>query len=410
MATPRARRIAGWFLAAVVTACGGCSGCGNDGPPSGSTSTPSPAPPGEVSSLASTGEEGDRLEIIEAFVESSGKRTAETLKAISFLAPADRLVIRAAAGSPAHEERIQWTVKPHNEYTGVAKLISGPKGKELIFTPSSRRNLSGSRRPNPPLEYEVVASLEVGKQKLEARLPEVAVLFQDEIDIIRQEYRDYGTAFQPPRGSIRPPARPSLNTGNYTLIAEEQPGALEKLLTQVNQKATALINNDVQVMPVGRRGLASSTVVVAPGDPINEVGPLGDTDPKGDDVCGGPLVDGACAGPVLAGPNGIAETKANNRGTRIDIERFVTSAYRNPQRNRAAGSKALNSRHTRGMALDIDPRTLRVRGKTARHMMCVIEQAGALVVGSPKKSFTERGATTFLDCDSPVADHVHVNF
>ena len=39
-------------------------------------------------------------------------------------------------------------------------------------------------------------------------------------------------------------------------------------------------------------------------------------------------------------------------------------------------------------------------------MMCVLEAAGDKVAG-PLNSFTER-RSTFLDCDSPVADHVHV--
>jgi hypothetical protein len=118
-------------------------------------------------------------------------------------------------------------------------------------------------------------------------------------------------------------------------------------------------------------------------------------------------VSGSCTGPIHAGRNGIAETRANNRRVRVALEPFVTSAFRNPQRNRAIGSLALNSRHTRGRALDIDPRSMRVVGKDARQLMCVIEAAGARVVNEAN-SFTERGAATFLDCDDPVADHVHI--
>ena len=92
---------------------------------------------------------------------------------------------------------------------------------------------------------------------------------------------------------------------------------------------------------------------------------------------------------------------------RVDVSKLVTSAFRNPQRNRAIGSQSLNSRHTRGRALDLDPRALSVPGKDARQLMCVIEAAGDRVVGEGS-SFTERGAATFLDCNDITADHVHL--
>src|SRR5690606_5066806 len=132
-----------------------------------------------------------------------------------------------------------------------------------------------------------------------------------------------------------------------------------------------ILSDDVQEQRVGTRGLRPNTVVVSPGPAVLEAGPLGDTDPQGDDACGGPVVNGACAGPILAGRNRIAETRANNRKTRIDVSKLVTSAFRNPQRNRAIGSRALNSRHTRGRALDLDPRALSIPGKDARQLMCV---------------------------------------
>ncbi|WP_047860753.1 D-Ala-D-Ala carboxypeptidase family metallohydrolase [Archangium gephyra] len=175
----------------------------------------------------------------------------------------------------------------------------------------------------------------------------------------------------------------------------------------MDERVRALLQNDVQEKPVGTRGLTPRTVVVSPGAPILTVGALGDTDPQGDDVCSGPRVGGRCAGSILAGPNGIADTRANNRETQVKLEDFVSSAFRNPQRNRAAGSATINSRHTRGSALDIDPRRMPIPGKTPQQLMCIVEAAGDTVVGE-RDSFTERGATLFLACDSPSADHVHV--
>lgn len=201
--------------------------------------------------------------------------------------------------------------------------------------------------------------------------------------------------------------REFLNTGNSAFIVEEDEGKLEELLTQVQKEVDRILSDDVQEQRVGTRGLRPDTVVVSPGPAVLEAGPLGDTDPEGDDVCGGPVVNGACAGPILAGPNRIAETRANNRNVRVDVSKLVISASRNPQRNRAIGSQPLHSRHTRGWALDLDPRALSVPGKDARQLMCVLEAAGDRVVGEGN-SFTRRGAAIFLDCNDITAAHVRI--
>jgi hypothetical protein len=253
----------------------------------------------------------------------------------------------------------------------------------------------------------VVASATVDGKTLEARLPPTTFIRQDEQDIVRQEYSDYGALFRPGLTQVSVPRRALLNTGNYAVIVEEDEGKLEELLNQVQGEVNRILTDDVQEKRVGTRGLRPDTVVVSPGPPVLEAGPLGDTNPQGDDVCGGPVVNGACGGPILAGRNRMAETRANNRRVRVDVSKLVTSAFRNPQRNRAIGSQALNSRHTRGRALDLDPRSLSVPGKDARQLMCVLEAAGDRIVGEGN-SFTERGAATFLDCNDVTADHVHI--
>jgi hypothetical protein len=40
--------------------------------------------------------------------------------------------------------------------------------------------------------------------------------------------------------------------------------------------------------------------------------------------------------------------------------------------------------------------------------MCLVETAGRAAVGNSGRAFTERGAAVFLDCESPAADHVHI--
>lgn len=343
------------------------------------------------------------LEIVE--VRAGGESTAPPRT--SFIAPGEELTVRARlVNAPAdEEERIQWTVSPVGPHTGPATPAEA-QGREITFRASSALAPGGSREPAPPLEYEVVATVEVEGQKLEARLPPATFIRQEERDIIRQEYFDLSSTFEPVLAQVVAPSRQRFNTGNYTFIVEESEGGLEDLLRQVNEEVNRILNDDVQARAVGTRGLSPSTVVVSPGPAVLAAGALGDTDPQGDDVCAGPLVQGACAGPILAGRNGVAETRANNRNVRVDLEPFISSAFRNPRRNAAVGS-SIGSRHTRGRALDIDPRALVVRGKDARHLMCVVEAAGDKVVGE-RNSFTERGATTFLDCNDPAADHVHI--
>ena len=376
-----AAALAGWACATATTT-------GGPGPP-----TPPAPPPGGGSPAPEAA-----LEIVD--VDTPSGDAADP----TFVAPADTASIRArVARAPEKEAGIRWRIEPVGSYTGPGAPSGAPEGATLLFRGASRQSSAGSRDPNPPLEYEVVASLADGGETLEAPV----LLRQIERDVLRQEYVDYATTFRPGAEKVGPPARVVLNRGNYSLVAEEVPGGLGALLDDVVAAVRALMSSDVQVAPVGRTALDPQAVVVEPGPPVLRVGRLGNTDPQGDDVCAGPLVGGRCAGPVRAGPNGTAETKANNRGFGVDVTRAVTSAFRNPQRNRAVGSTALNSRHTRGRAFDLDPRVLSVPGRTAAQMMCVLEAAGDKVAG-PLNSFTEKGATTFLDCDSPVADHVHV--
>jgi hypothetical protein len=383
-----------WVLCAGIVA--GCA-CGKDEPGTGGS--------GALAEDEVQTQEGRvLLEITEAFVRGG----SEPAKRTSFLSPGEEITVRARlTGAPrGMEERILWTISPVGPHTGPA-VPATHEGKEFTFRGSSALGRDGNRKPNPPLEYEVLASVTVDGQTLEARLPPTTFIRQDELDTLRQEYADFGTSFQPTLAHVSIPGRARLNTGNYTVIVEESAGGLEKLLKDVETEMNRILNDDVQEKKVGTVGLRPNQVVVSPGPSLPNVGPLGDTEPEGDDVCIGPRVNGSCAGPIHAGRNGIAETRANNRRVRVALEPFVTSAFRNPQRNRAIGSLALNSRHTRGRALDIDPRPMKVVGKDARQLMCIIETAGARIV-SEKNSFTERGAATFLDCNDPVADHVHI--
>ncbi|MEP6536733.1 MAG: D-Ala-D-Ala carboxypeptidase family metallohydrolase [Bryobacteraceae bacterium] len=164
----------------------------------------------------------------------------------------------------------------------------------------------------------------------------------------------------------------------------------------------ALLNNDVQVQPVGMGGLDTTAVVVKPGPDIPLRGALGNTNNQGDDVCT-VLRGNVCIGAILAGPNGIADTTANNRHTVVDFSDQIASGYRNPQRNRRVGSVQLDSYHQRGRALDITP--VNVPGKTTIDMYCLMVQAGKNTEGGVN-SFTEFSAVP-RPCTA-VVNHIHV--
>ncbi|WP_158501681.1 hypothetical protein [Vitiosangium sp. GDMCC 1.1324] len=401
MRKPRAGWLAGIACIGIALAAASCSKC--SGEQAGTGGSGEPAPLGQDGTKQ--GGKDISLEVTGLTIGNAGAAAAP--KTTSFVV-GDPITARGRVRNAAElESHIQWSLQPVKPQTGDA-VPSTHEGLDAVFQAVSRVGTAGSRTPNPPLEYELVALLPLeGGKTLQVRLPPTTFLRQDEEDIVRQEYIDFGTSFRPSRAQISIPGRTTFNTGNYSVIAEKDSGGLASLLDQMQERVNALLNDDVQEKPVGTRGLAPSTVVVSSGASILTVGVLGDTDPQGDDVCGGVQVGGRCAGPILAGRNGIAETRANNRQTQLKLGDLVSSAFRNPQRNRAAGSVVLNSFHTQGRALDIDPRLVSVPGKTSQQLMCIIEAAGDAIVGT-SNSFTEHGAARFLPCDSPEADHVHV--
>jgi hypothetical protein len=395
--SPRGWWVAGLVWAALATGCK----CGAEQEEAGTGGSGEPPPLAE--DTTETGGQEVTLEITEVLTRQADAGTPRS----SFVT-AEEMVVRARVqgGEAGLAERIRWAVKPVGAHSGPPAPAEAT-GAELAFRGSSALPRTGSREPNPPLEYEVVATLEVDGRTLEAKLPPATFIRQEEADILRQEYLDYGTSFKPALTHVRVPGRTTLNRGNYSVIVEEKPGELDRLLRDVEAQVNRILNDDVQAVPVGTVTPSPATVVVSPGPAVLMLGALGDTQPQGDDLCAGPQVNGGCAGPIRAGPNRKADTRANNRNTRVSLERIITSAYRNPQRNKFIGSGTINSRHTRGMALDLDPRGLNIPGKDARQLMCVVELAGIRVVGEDN-SFTENGPVTFLDCNDPAADHVHI--
>lgn len=355
---------------------------------------------------------GVKLEIYDVLTPSD---TANPNGEDSFVTP-DNIVVRGRVTErPELDAQIRWTVAPVGGVTRAATPATAT-GPNITFKGASGQSTGGSRQANRPLQYDVTARVTVDGRQLEDTVPPLEPIRQDERDIIRQEYIDYATQFRPTRDKVNAPQTARFNTGNYSMIAEETAGNLQNLLNQLGPVVNALLNNDVQVRAVGTRNLQPTDVVVNPGPDIAtsgsnavNIGPLGDTDPQGDDVCT-VMANGACNGAITAGPNGIAETRANNRNAGVNLSSAIESAFRNPQRNRAVGSMSVNSRHTRGRAFDLVPNAahgISVRGKTTNQLICIIEMAGDSIVGG-QDSFVEQGCCTFLRCNSPSADHNHI--
>lgn len=167
-----------------------------------------------------------------------------------------------------------WEITPVGAHSGTIEKNTGT-GNRFDYTPkvtNAQRPITGSRSPNPPVEYKIKATITHGGKTQEV----VETVTQDERDIIRQEYVDFRTwrtgftLHVPYRNRIVPPSRPQMR-GNYALIVDS---AMTELLTATE----------------------------------------------------------AIFGPIT-----------------------VSSGWRNPRRNIAAGSKVPNSNHQHGGAVDMQP-------------------------------------------------------
>ncbi|AKJ07831.1 Hypothetical protein AA314_09457 [Archangium gephyra] len=177
-----------------------------------------PAPLGQDS----TRRDGEELvlEVLDVAVEGEGAEASRT----SFVTGESITARGRVRNAEELDSRIQWSLQPVGPHTGPAAPAS-KEGREVVFQASSRVGTKGNREPNPPLEYELVASLPLeGGETLEVRLSPTTFLRQEEDDVLRQEYLDFGTRFQPGRALLSIPGRPVLNTGNYTVIAESEAG------------------------------------------------------------------------------------------------------------------------------------------------------------------------------------------
>jgi hypothetical protein len=237
--------------------------------------------------------------------------------------------------------QISWTVHGVSTNSGNGNPHSAANQNSFSFRPNpTNRPTTGSRAPNDPIQYRV-----------EAQVPGSTATFdltQDETDIIRQEYVDF-SANPPARNEIIAPAIATFNTGNYTRIVDRGLNA-------------ALTNTQAQFQALTQQAAQPAPAVAAPNAPAPPAVP---------------------PPPVPAPAIG------------------VTSGYRNPRRNVAAGSNfPVTSRHVWGSALDLS-----VAGANAV-LWARLRQAGA---NAGNTSICEQGANQ-IPCSDPNVDHVHIQW
>lgn len=372
----------------------------------------------------------------------------------SFIAPADQINLAARVRfEPSLDSVIRWEVVPKEAHTGALSSSPG-SGPALSFTGVSRvlatsdpcgnpwfqRNdeRGGRDRPeriecriHPPLEYSVAATASIrGESQRSVLSPPLPLIKQDLVDILRQEYVDFGAPYAVPRERVSLPSSPQfIRNPAYPYLYEETPGTLETMITRLETELSAILFNDQQKLDPGKDCPTETPdcVVVAPGPDLKTAGTCtGSTTrcPDGSDlsdrimapVMSRPEVDDVCVpfdgNPpdkgcrmITAGRNKKADTRANNlRSMAFNLRIAITNAYRTPQRNFDLGSNIM-SQHIRGNAIDFDPSRLSIGPKA--QTLCALEMAGDRAFGA-NNSYVEKGPTTFIKCGNPSATHAHI--
>ena len=312
----------------------------------------------------------------------------------------------------------QATVNPNENATNPQWIVIATVGGTKDENPSNKRGLIFGFVPAPPAEPSYVpgsscdnpgngsceksAALSYKITSTFCTKTDTVQITQDQKDVIRQEYVSHGLNV-PGRPELNAPVptahftKADLNNTVYSLILGD-PGPLAEA---VRAAYNARIRDDIQAVPVGTDHLSADTVIVLPGANVDTIGPILDT-PR----CNGAPNPATCddqvvGNTIVAGPNGIAETKAVNETTNFGLSIF--SGWRNPKRNEAVGGK-LTSRHQFGNALDLEVGS--VPGKTTKQLNCILETAARSVPGVT--AIPEKGAEQLEYCNNSAVDHIHV--
>jgi hypothetical protein len=252
-----------------------------------------------------------------------------------------------------------WTVQGLSTNSGNGNPHTIANQSNFSFVPNPTNRLTtGSRTPNNSIRYQVNAQVGNATTKY--------ILEQDETDIIRQEYTDFG-ATPPSRADIIAPAIATFNTGNYSLIVDK---GMNNALTATQTHFQALSQQAAVPIPHPATGTTQPPATGTVQTPI-----VGTAQPP---------AAGTDQPPVIPVPA-------------ISVE----SGYRNPRRNVAAGSQfPVTSKHVQGSALDLS-----VAGANAI-LWARLRKAGE---DAGNTSICEHGPTQ-LPCDNPTINHVHIQW
>lgn len=136
------------------------------------------------------------------------------LSARTFIAT-DTITLQATLGDHAPGVDVAWTVIGNEaaanlagfpagavrptDSSGVSTFSFSPAANPSLVDDRHRNWTGGSRTANPPISFEVVASVQIDGSTHESRLSstDLGPLEQDETDRLRQEYYDYGLPIPP---------------------------------------------------------------------------------------------------------------------------------------------------------------------------------------------------------------------
>lgn len=282
----------------------------------------------------------------------------------------DEIELKATVTGAPIGTQVLWTVQGLDAAASVTgfdtNFVTTTDGSGIAtyrFTPSNNPNLvndrrtnwtKGNRMANQEISFQVIAKMTISGNDIETRLSDTTFgpLTQDETDRLRQEYYDYNIPV-PARGDVVPFLGPGFNQGNYGV----------QLSVGLNTRYNAIV--------AAYRGRPVSVVI-----------------------------------------NGLTYNTTIPANAPVTI----SSGYRNPQRNRAVGSRIPDSSHTRGRALDLVPSVVhvvvmvngaRVRVPLSLHgVLYPALQAAAATQGT---AIAEQGAIQ-VPVGDPREDHIHVQW
>ena len=140
--------------------------------------------------------------------------TPTSVSGVNTFISTDTITLTAITSPATPNVPIQWTVVgliaasgiqglpsaqvQNTDSTGISTFSFSPAAFKSFVQNRSSFWTSGTRNPNPPIAFEVLAEWDLNRQAFVSRLSQTTLgpLLQDEIDTLRQEYVDYRTIYQ----------------------------------------------------------------------------------------------------------------------------------------------------------------------------------------------------------------------